>query len=272
MRSSRGSLPALLAHLVGVGVHAHRRLHALLRRVRRVEAERDLGPVEDLLAVVLGHADEVGDHVQRQPEREVPDEVAAGAAGEVVDEALAPGPRPGRSGRRRGVGVKPRLTSLRSWVWRGASRLISSSLVPPSPSPSAKLPSSRNGLGLFLKLRVAGGALDVGVAGDVPVADAPSAGGRGAPRARRPAARGTPRTGSRGRTSAGRAGRACRGACVGLSGSRQRVRRTGSSLSALLRFERVRRGSPVSSIDGNVVSSSSKNTLPSSRARWTPRQ
>ena len=40
----------------------------------------------------------------------------------------------------------------------------------------------------------------------------------------------------------------------------------------LFRFERTRRGSPVSSIVANESSSSSKNTLPSSRARCTPRQ
>jgi len=49
-------------------------------------------------------------------------------------------------------------------------------------------------------------------------------------------------------------------------------RRTGSFFNALLRLDRTRTGSPVSSMLGNVASSSSKNTLPSRRARWTPRQ
>ena len=44
---------------------------------RGVEAERAArSQLEHVLAVFLGHADEVGDHVQRQPEREVVDEIA----------------------------------------------------------------------------------------------------------------------------------------------------------------------------------------------------
>jgi len=51
-----------------------------------------------------------------------------------------------------------------------------------------------------------------------------------------------------------------------------RLSRIGRYFRALLRFERVLTGSPVSSIDGYVARSSSKNTRPSSRAMWTPRQ
>ena len=54
-----------------------------------------------------------------------------------------------------------------------------------------------------------------------------------------------------------------------------RVRRSGAwacACSPALRFERTRTGSPVSSMSENVDSTSSKNTRPSRRARWAPRQ
>ena len=41
-----------------------------------VEAERQLGPLEYLLAVGLRNADEVGDHVQREPQRDIRHEIA----------------------------------------------------------------------------------------------------------------------------------------------------------------------------------------------------
>ena len=90
MRSSRGSSAALGAHRVGVGVHRLRRVAALLGGGVGVEAEGELGPLEDLLAVLLGHADQVGDRVQRQPQRDVAHEVALAALGDRVDHRVDP--------------------------------------------------------------------------------------------------------------------------------------------------------------------------------------
>lgn len=50
------------------------------------------------------------------------------------------------------------------------------------------------------------------------------------------------------------------------------VNRIGSRLSELFRFERIRAGTPLSSMCRKVANSSSKNTRPSSLARCAPRQ
>ena len=80
--------PPLLAEPVGVHEHRGRGLGALFDGHRLVEAERQLGPVEHLGAVVLGHADEIGDDVQREPERDVGDEVAVVGLPERVHDAI----------------------------------------------------------------------------------------------------------------------------------------------------------------------------------------
>ena len=69
--------PALLGHVVGVahqlGVGGRR----IGVEIRIVGVHDRVGPVEELLAVGLGHADQVGDGQQRQAHRDVVDEVAA---------------------------------------------------------------------------------------------------------------------------------------------------------------------------------------------------
>ena len=58
---------ALLAQTVGVHEHRGRGVGPFLGSDGLVETERELGPAEHLLAVALGHADEIGDHVEGQP-------------------------------------------------------------------------------------------------------------------------------------------------------------------------------------------------------------
>ena len=107
---------------------------ALLGRHRLVEAEGHLGPLEHLLAVVLGNADEVGDDVQRQPQRDVGDEVAPSVPGERRRRCRRRAPRTRSSSSATRRGVKPVLMSLRSLVCSGGSWLMSSSDIPPSSS------------------------------------------------------------------------------------------------------------------------------------------
>ena len=78
------------AHRVGVDEHRLRRLGPFVRRGVGVEAEGELGPLEDLLAILLGHADEVGDRVQREPQRDVAHEVALAALGDRIDHRVDP--------------------------------------------------------------------------------------------------------------------------------------------------------------------------------------
>ncbi len=71
------TLTALLGHVVGVahqlGV-GHRRIGV---EIRIVGVHDGVGPVEELLPVFLGHADQVRDGQQRQAHRDVVDEIAA---------------------------------------------------------------------------------------------------------------------------------------------------------------------------------------------------
>ncbi len=90
MRSSRGCVDPVRAHRVGVRVHRLRGLAALLGGGVGVEAERELRPVEDLLAVLLGNADQVGDGVQRQPQCDVAHEVALAPLGDRIDHRVDP--------------------------------------------------------------------------------------------------------------------------------------------------------------------------------------
>jgi hypothetical protein len=66
-------------------------LVAVLHREVGIEPERLLGVGEDLLAVGLGDAHHVGDHVQRQPEGEVVHEVGRVAAPQAVDDGVGAG-------------------------------------------------------------------------------------------------------------------------------------------------------------------------------------
>ncbi len=81
---------ALGAHGVGVRVHRTSPRSALLGRHRGVEPEGELGPLEHLLALLLGNADEIGDHLERQPERDVGHEVALTAVGNRIDDGVDP--------------------------------------------------------------------------------------------------------------------------------------------------------------------------------------
>ena len=170
------------------------------------------------------------------------------------------------------LGVKPRLTSLRSWVWRGASRLISSSLVPPSFSPSAKLPSSRNGLGLFLKFvsREVRWTSAWRVMFQYPSSQCGCSrcATGSASRSSRKASYGKPRSYVRGSCRTGVSGRMRRPFGIPSAGEADRERLEGV-VEVRAHAAPARRSARSC---GNVASSSSKNTRPSSRARWTPRQ
>ena len=87
------------AHRVGVGEHRLRGLGAFFGGGVGVEPEGELGPLEDLLAVLFGHAHEVGDRVQRQPQRDVAHEVALAALGDRVDHRVDPRLHLARRGR-----------------------------------------------------------------------------------------------------------------------------------------------------------------------------
>ena len=78
----------LLAELIGVRVHLHRRFAALLARDGRVEPEGELGELEHVGTVFFGNTDEIGDHVQREPQRDVGDEIARGLIGNPFDERV----------------------------------------------------------------------------------------------------------------------------------------------------------------------------------------
>lgn len=81
-------LTTQLAHGIGVGVHLHRRQHLGIVGQLRVEAERRLGQLEDAMAILGRHADEVGDDLQRQLDRDVAHQVALAARADLVEESI----------------------------------------------------------------------------------------------------------------------------------------------------------------------------------------
>ena len=79
MMSSRGSGPALLGELLGVHEHLDLGLEHLLlghRVLGVLGADHAVAPLEDLVAVLARHADELGDHLEGQLGGDVDDEVA----------------------------------------------------------------------------------------------------------------------------------------------------------------------------------------------------
>ena len=89
MRSSFGLGPLLLRELGGVRVQLHRRVlrHLLGDAVLGVVGpDHAVAPVEQLVAVLLRDAHEVGDHLERELGRDVDDEVALAALGHPVDD------------------------------------------------------------------------------------------------------------------------------------------------------------------------------------------
>ena len=83
MRSSFGFGALLLRELRGVRVQLHRRVlrHLLGDAVLGVVGpDHAVAPVEQLVAILLGHAHEVGDHLERELGRHVDDEVALALA------------------------------------------------------------------------------------------------------------------------------------------------------------------------------------------------
>ena len=67
---------ALLGHVVGVAHQLGVGGGIVRLEVRIVGVHDRVGPVEQLLAIGLGHADQIGDGQQRQAHRDVVDEVA----------------------------------------------------------------------------------------------------------------------------------------------------------------------------------------------------
>ena len=57
-----------------------------------VEADQFVAPFEDLAAVLHRHADQLGDHLQRQVGGQVGDEVALAARRHAVDDLAGPQP------------------------------------------------------------------------------------------------------------------------------------------------------------------------------------
>ena len=203
MRSSRGS-SARSAHIASAYTNIACAASAAPRAVRvGVEPEGELGPLEHLLAVLLGHADEVGDRVQRQPHRDVAHEVALAAVGDRVDHRVDPclhvrGEVVDATGREAGADELAQLRVLGRVEADHQQRRAAS-------SPK----SARVGQERIRRVPepgpVARDALHVGVARHRPVAALPTPDGRGARPGRCRGARGTRRTGSRARRWRGRA-------------------------------------------------------------------
>ena len=98
-----GILLALLGQLVRIEPHLHGRLLADLRGVaefRVVEADQPVAPLEDLVAVLERHADQLGDDDERQFGRDVAHEVAVAERGHAVEDLSGRLPDPGLQARR----------------------------------------------------------------------------------------------------------------------------------------------------------------------------
>ena len=106
MYSSAAASPAVVAIALELGV---------------VDADHAVGPVEELVAVLLGHAHHLGDGLQRQLGGDVDDEVALALLDDVVDDEDRPGAAGTVSSSPIMRGVKPLLTSRRYRVCRGGS-------------------------------------------------------------------------------------------------------------------------------------------------------
>ena len=92
--SSRGSAAPLLRQVVGVRVERGRRLVRALGAALElgvVDADHRVRPLEEEVAVLLGHAHDLGDRLQRELGREVDDEVARAPLDDVVDDERATG-------------------------------------------------------------------------------------------------------------------------------------------------------------------------------------
>ena len=202
IRSSRGSARRCFAELVGVHVHRDRGLGPLVGRHRLVEAERQLGPLEHLLAIGLGNAHEVGDHVQRAAttrcrSRDRTRRVRPRA----TRRCRRPGRGCGRSSSATRRGVKPVLISFRSLECSGGSWLISSSRHPAAVLGHPRFDERVRRV--VERRRITRDPLHVGVPGHGPVAPLPGPDARGARPDRCPAARGTHRAESRARRCRG---------------------------------------------------------------------
>ena len=163
---------ALLGHVVGVTHQLGVGGHVVRLEVRVVGVHDRVGPVEQLLAVGLGHADQIGDGQQRQASSRCrrrscrcPSAAAAATISRAATASFS-------SSVATALGVNSRDTILRSRVCSGASWLISSALVRSSCSAvSAVGQPHHDALAVGgPQVAVARDRLDVLVAADHPVA------------------------------------------------------------------------------------------------------
>ena len=88
--SSCGSPCALVGHAHRVDEQLGRRRLRVALEVRVLAGEHRVGPVEQLLAVLLRHADQVRDGLQRQLGGQLLDEVARAPRGRLLDDPVGP--------------------------------------------------------------------------------------------------------------------------------------------------------------------------------------
>ena len=96
----------------------------LLGRVAALRAHHVVRPAQQVVAVLGRHAEHVADHDHRQRRGEVAHEVALAPLAHPIDERVARCRGAPPRCRARGVGVKPRLTSLRRFQCAGSSMSI----------------------------------------------------------------------------------------------------------------------------------------------------
>ena len=87
--------PLLLTELVGVGEHLDRDVHRFVGRHEVLgvgAADHLVGPIEQLAAVFLRHAEDLRDRLERQLGRDVGHEVALAAFDHTVDDLAAAAP------------------------------------------------------------------------------------------------------------------------------------------------------------------------------------
>ena len=130
VRSSPRLSPPVLGERGGVGADVDGDLHELVEiggQVGVAEAEDDVGPVEDLLVVLVGDAHHVADHLQRQRTGQLGDQF-----GRCRRDGSRSSPTTSRRARSRTessvrattLGVKALRTMLRSRACRGSSSAI----------------------------------------------------------------------------------------------------------------------------------------------------